>query len=77
MLSGKSQSIKILGVTLDENLNFKDHLRSVYKKVAGMIGVFRRLKNLIPVKCQVTFVQISYHATSYLLSPSVTFLHGI
>ena len=26
----QSQSIKILGVTLDENLNFKDHLRSVW-----------------------------------------------
>ena len=48
----QSQSIKILGVTLDENLIFKDHLRSVCKKVAGMIGVLRRLKNLIPVNAK-------------------------
>ena len=48
----QSQPIKILGVTLDENLNFKDHLHSVCKKVAGMIGVLRRLKNLIPVNAK-------------------------
>lgn len=45
----QSQSIKILGVNLDENLNFRDHLRSVCKKVGVMIGILSRLKNLIPV----------------------------
>ena len=31
----QSQSIKILGVNLDENRNFRDHLRSVCKNVGG------------------------------------------
>ena len=68
---------KILGVNLDENLNFRDHIRSVCKKVGGMIGILRRLKNLMPVNAKLLFVQISYYATPYLLPPSVAFLHGI
>ena len=31
----QSQSIKILGVNLDENQNFRDHIRSVCKNVGG------------------------------------------
>ena len=31
----QSQSIKILGVNLDENRNFRDHIRSVCKNVGG------------------------------------------
>ena len=73
----QSQSIKNLGVNLDENLNFRDSIRSVCKKVSGMIGILRRLKKSYSSKCQVTFVQISYNATPYLLPPSVAFLHGI
>ena len=38
----QSQSIKILGVNLDENRNFRDHIRSVCKNVGGMIGILRR-----------------------------------
>ena len=45
----QSESIKILGLNLDENLNFRDHTRSVCKKIGGMIGILRRLKNRIPV----------------------------
>ena len=38
----QSQSIKTLGVNLDENRNFRDHIRSVCKNVGGMIGILRR-----------------------------------
>ena len=48
----QSQSIKNLGVNLDENLNFRDRIRSVCKKVSGMIGILRRLKNLILVNAK-------------------------
>ena len=71
-ISGKkveqSQSIKILGVTLDENLIFKDHLRSVCKKVAGMIGVLRRLKNLIPVNAKLLLYKSA-------IMPHLTYCH--
>ena len=73
----QSQSIKTLGVNLDENLNFRDHIRCSCKKVGGMIGILRRLKKSYPSQCQVPFVQISYHATPYLLPRSVAFLHRI
>ena len=38
----QSQSIKTLGVNLDENRNFRDHIRSVCKNVGGMIEILRR-----------------------------------
>ena len=38
----QSQSIKILGVNLDEKPNFRNHIRSVYKNVGRMIGVLKR-----------------------------------
>ena len=47
-----TQSIKILGVNLDDDLNFRDHIRGMCKKVVGMIGILRRLKNLIPVNAR-------------------------
>ena len=48
----QTQSIKILGVNLDDDLNFRDHIRGMCKKVGGMIGILRRLKNLIPVNAR-------------------------
>ena len=73
----QTESIKILGVNLDDELNFRDHIRGMCKKVGGMIGILRRLKNLIPVNARLLFVQISYFASPYLLSLSVAFLFGI
>lgn len=46
----QARSIKILGVNLDDNLNCRDHIRGVCKKVGGMIGMLGRLRNLMPVK---------------------------
>ena len=48
----QTQSIKILGVKLDENLNLRYHIRGMCKKVGRMIGMLRRLKNLIPVNAK-------------------------
>ena len=42
----------ILGVNIDDKLNFRDHIRDVCKKVGGMVGILRRLKNLIPVNAK-------------------------
>ena len=48
----QTQSMKILlGVNLYD-LNFRDHIRGMCKKVGGMIGILRRLKNLIPVNAR-------------------------
>ena len=52
----QTQTIKILGVNLDDKLNFRDHIRGVCKKVGKMVGILRRLKNLIPVNAKFFFV---------------------
>ena len=39
----KVSTVKFLGVTLDENLTFKDHLKNVTTKISKSVGVMRRL----------------------------------
>ena len=36
-------AVKILGVTLDENLSFNDHAKNVTTKISKSVGVMRRL----------------------------------
>ena len=48
----ETQTIKILGANLDNDLNYRDHIRGMCKKVGGMIGILRRLKNLTPVNAR-------------------------
>lgn len=64
----QSQSIKILGVNLDENLNFRDRIRSVCKKVGGMIGILSRLKNLIPINAKLLLYKSA-------ILPHLTYCH--
>ena len=44
----QSRSINILGVNLDEKLNFSLHTRDVCNTVSKQVGILNRLKNLIP-----------------------------
>ena len=66
----QSQSIKILGVNLDENLNFRDHIGSVCKKVGGMIGILRRIipVNLIPLNAKLLLYKSA-------ITPHLTYCH--
>ena len=64
----QTETIKILGVNLDDNLNFRDHIRRVCEKVGGMGGIVRRLKNLIPVNAKVLLY------TSAIM-PHLTYFH--
>ncbi|XP_078363442.1 uncharacterized protein LOC144647519 [Oculina patagonica] len=41
-------SLKILGVQIDNKLSFKEHISVVLKKVYARIGALRRLKKLVP-----------------------------
>ena len=43
-----SDSLKILGVDIDSNLNFNNHVINVCKKASQRVGVIMRLRNLIP-----------------------------
>ena len=40
--------LKILGICLDNNLSFKEHINVMLKKVYAKIGALRRLKRLVP-----------------------------
>ena len=44
----QSRSIKILGVNIDEKLNFSLHISEVCNRVSKQVGILNRLKNLIP-----------------------------
>ena len=41
-------SFKLLGVTIDNKLNFSEHINITCKKASKRIGVLMRLKNLVP-----------------------------
>ena len=44
--------LELLGVTLDSNLNFTDHISLICKKASQRTGVLMRLRNLIPTSAK-------------------------
>ena len=47
-------TLKILGVTLDCNLSFKQHASSTLKKVYAKIAALRRIRRLVPTDTLIT-----------------------
>ena len=45
----KSQTC-LLGVVLDNELTFDDHISSICRKVSAQISALNRLKNILPLK---------------------------
>ena len=41
-------SVKFLGIIVDNNLNFSDHIKSVKNKISKSIGILNRIKFLVP-----------------------------
>ena len=41
-------TLKILGITLDQDLSFKPHMAIMLKKVYAKIAALRRIKRLVP-----------------------------
>ena len=46
----KISTVKFLGVTLDENLTFKDLVNKVTSNISKSVGVMRRLQCQLPAK---------------------------
>ena len=44
-------SCKYLGVIIDENLNWVEHIDYVYKKLVKFIGIFYKLRSILPFSC--------------------------
>ena len=70
-------NIILLGVVLDSNLNFSEHIISICKKASQRIGVLMRLPNLIPRKSKlILFKSVIIITILHVLSPSVAFLQS-
>lgn len=48
----KLEQIKLLGVHIDDNLNFTEHISELWTKTRQKVGVVSRLRNLIPCKAK-------------------------
>ena len=65
-------NLRILGVNIDDQLSFSEHISDICKKASRKIGVLARLRNLIPCKTKLqlyltailphlTYCQIVWH----------------
>ena len=43
-------SLKYLGIELDDNLNFGDHIKNIFSKLNKFSGLFYRLRSILTVK---------------------------
>ena len=57
----KVSTVKFLGVALDENLTFNDHVNKVTSKVSKSVGVMRRLHCQVPADVMIKL----YYALVY------------
>jgi hypothetical protein len=64
----QAQSIKILGVNLDEQLNFSYHISEICKRVSKQVGILYRLRNLIPPSAKL-------HLYKSAIMPHLTYCH--
>ena len=62
-------STKLLGVVIDTNLSFKDHINNLQTKLAAKLGLLRRLSHVLPQKvlCSL-FMSIIQPHIDYCLS---------
>lgn len=45
----KVESIKFLGIYIDQFVNFKKHIDELYKKLSKVVGLFYRIRNMLPL----------------------------
>ena len=64
----KFSIVKFLGVTLDENLTFNDHVKNVTTKISKSVGVMRRLHCQLPTDVIVkAYYSLVYSHLTYAL----------
>ena len=57
----KVSTVKFLGVTLDENLTFNDHVTKVTTNISKSVGIMRRLHCQLPVNVMIKL----YYSLAY------------
>ncbi len=50
----KVNCFKYLGVTIDANLKWNDHINNVYRKLCNSLGIMRRIKPFVPQSSLIT-----------------------
>ena len=63
-----SDCLKLLGVTIDDQLNFNTHINEICKKASQRLGVMMRLKKLIPTNAKLTLYKSA-------ILPYLTYCH--
>ena len=63
-----SDSLKLLGTTIDSKMNFNDHISTVCKKASQRVGVIMKLRNLTP-----TAAKLQLYKAAIL--PHLTYCH--
>ena len=64
----KVSTVKFLGVTLDANLTFKDHLNKVTSNISKSVGVMRRLHCQLPANVMIKlYYSLVYSLLTYAL----------
>ena len=66
----RNSEMKLLGLTIDENLDFRIHIAEVCKKVARKVGVLMRLRNMLPIRCKMTIYKT-------VILPQLTYCHTV
>ena len=66
----QDEVMKILGVSIDENLDFSHHVSTVCKSAAKRVGVLTRLRNMLP-----TQAKLKIYKTAIL--PILTYCHTV
>ena len=51
----KTESYKLFGVIIDQNLTFNAHKKTVFTKVSRSIALLRRIKKFLPIDARVKF----------------------
>ena len=64
----ETESLMLLGITVDCKLNFNEHISNVCRKASQRIGVIIRLRNLIPTEAKLQLYKSA-------ILPHLTYCH--
>ena len=69
-----TDAFKLLGIIIDKDLNFSQHISEVCIKTRKMIGVLQRLKNLIPMNAKLRIYKTAVYPISHTVAWCGTFV---
>ena len=47
-------NVTLLGLEIDEEISFSEHVSTLYKNLTQHIGLLRKIKNYLPLKPKIT-----------------------